>query len=146
MRLCKEIVQAIPKDRLPVVCTLKDSSYCGSYAWLTIKEDLSFEHRVERNGSTRIDVYTFEKMCNSRLLDFIAPLHDLLVTAKFNISKAGARKAMLKQGLEFTPKALALALCGNSMDEHKSGYIVELIGWLKYNKIKYSVDIKMREA
>ena len=146
MRLCKEIIAAIPKDRLPIVCTLSKSAYCGwSYAWLTINKDLSFEYKTERCGVINVRRYTFDKMYDALLLSFECDLRDFDITAMFHMRKSSVRKALTRYSYcqEVAPIALGLALSSNKMDVYLSGNLVELLSWLKRESIKYSVDIKM---
>ena len=145
MRLCKEIVAAIPKSRLPVVCSLTNGAYCGSYAWLTIMEDLSFEYKAEHE-KTR--VYSFDEMYDAFLLSFDYSTGDLAIAARFDMRKSAVRKALTKyrHKQEFAPRALGLALSSNRMDIYNSGCLVELLGWLKNEGIKYSLDITMVEV
>lgn len=147
MRLCKEIVAAIPKDRLPITCMLNSGAYYGSYEWLIINKDLSFEHRVERYGAIISRAYSFDKVNDAFLLPFDYNAIDLAITARFHIWKSHIRKALTKydHSQEFAPRALGLALSSNRMDMYLSGHVVELLRWLKDNNIKYSLDIKIIE-
>ena len=143
MRLNETIVTAIPSEKLPIVCTLRSGAYQHSYKWLTIREDLSFELKIEEYGQTRTTEWALHEMCDVYLHEFDAPLDYLDLVAKFNISKAGVIKKIVKHGSTFVPKALPLALISKRMDVYTSGEIIELVAWLKDNRIKYELDIKM---